>query len=301
MEKWTYNDVPTQEGRIALVTGANTGIGLQTALMLAKKGTEVILACRDLTKAEKAINEIKQEVPAAKVSYIKLDVSDLDSVAECAEKIKAQHSRLDLLINNAGVMIPPFSRTAQGFELQFGTNHLGHFALTGLLLPLMTNTPNSRIVSVSSIAAKINYMDFNDLNFEHKRYKKWFAYGQSKLANQMFIFELARKLEKSGAQTKAVAVHPGLSTTNLFKNSGFLMRKVLMSILSHSPQEAALSFLRAACDPQAENGSYWGPSRFFECIGAPQAATKTTKAKKLQLTEKLWKMSEELTGVVYQL
>ena len=296
MEKWTFDHIPNQQGRVALITGANAGIGLQTALMLAKKGAEVILACRDLTKVEKAVNIILQEIPEAKVSFVKLDVSDLNSVAECAEKIKAQYSHLDLLINNAGVMIPPFSRTAQGFELQFGTNHLGHFALTGLLLPLITNTPDSRIVSVSSIAAKMNYMDFKDLNFEHKRYKKWVAYGQSKLANQMFIFELARRLERSGSQTKAVVAHPGVSTTNLFKHSGFLIRKVFMSLLSHSPQEAALSILRAACDPQVENGSYWGPSRFFGCIGAPQAATRTAKAKNRQLTEKLWEMSEKLIG-----
>lgn len=301
MKKWNFNNIPDQQGRVALVTGANSGIGYHTSLMLAKKGAEVILACRNADKGKRAIDSISKEHPTAKVSLVKLDLSDLESVSGCADTLKSKYNRLDLLINNAGVMIPPFSHTQQGFELQFGTNHLGHFALTGRLLPLILKTAASRIVSVSSLAASIySYMDFNDLNYEHKPYKKWQAYGQSKLADIMFIRELATRLEEHNSKTIAAAAHPGGSATNLQRTSNSFMRnKKLAALYTHTPDKAALPTLRAACDPTVTNGSYWGPSGLFHLTGAPDKAKIPAKALDAKLTKQLWDISEEQTGVKY--
>lgn len=301
MGKWNFNSIPDQQGRIALVTGANSGIGYQTALMLAEKGAEVILACRNTDKAEQAADTIRKEFRAAKLSTVKLDLSDLDSVLQCADSIKSKYNKLDLLINNAGVMVPPLTRTKQGFELQFGTNHLGHFALTGKLLPLILQTAGSRIVSVSSVAASINYIDLNDPNYNNKRYRKWFAYGQSKLAELMFIEALAERLNKKGSPTIATAAHPGGASTNLQQTTGFFMRKILTPMISHSPAEAALPTLRAACDPSASNCSYWGPSGFTRMTGAPEPAKIPSKALNADLCNKLWEISEKLTGVAFDL
>ncbi|MDR2085021.1 MAG: SDR family NAD(P)-dependent oxidoreductase [Bacteroidales bacterium] len=300
MEKWSYDSIPDQNNRIVFITGANSGLGFQTSLMLAKKGAEIIMACRNHNKALTAADDIRNVCPNAKLFTLKLDLSDLNSVVECAEKINAKYSHLDLIINNAGVMVPPFSRTKQGFELQFGTNHLAHFALTAQLFPLIKNVENSRIVSVSSIAATMNYIDFNDLNYEHKKYRKWKAYSQSKLANLMFMRELADKLKESGCKTISVAAHPGISSTNLFKTAGFFGRKNILSIISQSPEAGALSVLRAACDSDVENGSYWGPSGVFGMKGAPSKAKIVSKALNRNLTEKLWDISEKLTGVKYE-
>lgn len=301
MEKWNFDSISDQHGRVALVTGANSGIGYQISLMLAKKGAEVILACRDAAKGKRAVDSIYSEHPTAKVSLVILDLSDLESVSECADAVKNKYTQLDLLINNAGVMIPPFSHTKQGFELQFGTNHLGHFALTGRLLSLMLKTTDSRVVSVSSLAASIyNYIDFSDLNWEHKPYKKWQAYGQSKLADLMFIRELAKRLESASVPTIAVAAHPGGSSTNLQRTSNSFMRnKKLTSLYTHTPDKAALPTLRAACDPTVKNGSYWGPSGLFMLTGAPDKAKIPAKALNTKITEQLWEMSEQLTGVKF--
>lgn len=299
MKKWSYNNIADQSGRFAIVTGANSGLGFQVSLTLAKKGAEVIMACRNRDKALKAEADIYAECPEAKLHLLELDLSDLNSVKECVEKIKTKYNHLDLIINNAGVMVPPFSRTKQGFELQFGTNHLAHFAMVGQLLPLIKNVENSRIVSVSSIAAEMNYIDFNDLNFENKKYRKWKAYSQSKLANQMFMLELAEKLRNSGSKTISVAAHPGVSSTNLFNTAGFLGRKGILSMISQSPEFGALSILRAACDSEVYNGSYWGPSGVFGMKGTPREAKLVSKARKELLVKKLWDVSEELTSVKY--
>lgn len=299
MKKWTFDDIPDQKNRIALVTGANSGLGFQTSLMLAKNGAEVILACRNQESADKSIKAILSDFPGAKVSSVKLDLSDLDSVASCVNTIKGKYSHLDLLINNAGVMVPPFSRTKQGFELQFGTNHLGHFALTGGLLPLLKDTQGARIISLSSIAASLNYIDLNDLNYEHKRYHKWLAYGQSKLADQLFILELAERLKKSNSKAIAVAAHPGVSSTNLFKSTSYFVRKIGMAIVSQSPENGALPTLRAACDPNVRNGSYWGPSGLLKFKGDPVETRKDSKAKDPAIRKELWDLSEKLTGTHY--
>lgn len=301
MEKWNFDSISDQHGKVALITGANSGIGYQASLMLAKKGVEVILACRDVDKGKRAVDSIRSAHPAAKVFLVTLDLADLESISECADIIKNSHNQLDLLINNAGVMIPPFSHTKQGFELQFGTNHLGHFALTGRLLSLLMKTIDSRVVSVSSLAASIyNYLDFSDLNWEHKRYRKWQAYGQSKLADLMFIRELANRLETASCSTMAVAAHPGGLSTNLQRTSNFFMRnKKLTSLYTHTPDKAALSILKAACDPTVKNGSYWGPSGLFMLTGSPDKAKIPAKALNAELTEQLWVKSEQLTGVKF--
>lgn len=301
MQKWDYNNIPDQRGRIALVTGANSGIGYQTSLMLAKKGAEVIMACRNLNNADHAVDTIKNEFPSAKLCTVKLDLSDLDSIFHCADVIIGKYDKLDLLINNAGVMVPPFSHTKQGFELQFGTNHLGHFALTGKLLPLILKTDASRIVSISSIIAYKGKIDFNDLNYDHKPYKKWDAYGQSKLANLLFAMELAKRLRDKGYETIATAAHPGVATTNLMRTSGFFMEKIITPMVSHSSAEGALPTLLAACDSAVTNGSYWGPSGFMGMKGTPEKAKKPSAALDDNACRKLWEISEKLTGVSFDL
>lgn len=301
MEDWSFDTIPDQQGRIALITGANSGLGFQTALMLTQKGAEIIMACRNIEKTDEAIRKIENQVPGAKISPVQLDLANLESVAQCAKEVRERYSHIDLLINNAGVMVPPFSKTRQGFELQFGTNHLGHFALTGQLLPLIVNQPNSRIISISSIAAKMGYIDFDDLNFEHKKYRRWPAYSQSKLANQIFMKELEIRLANTHSPSISVAAHPGVSSTDLFKTSGFFMKKIALSMISHTPDLAALSILRAACDPQAQNGSYWGPSGFGAFTGTPEKAKLMPQALDTTLTQKLWEISEKLTGTIYPL
>jgi len=298
MKKWTVDNIPDQKGRIALVTGANSGLGFEISQTLALKNAEVILACRDEKKAKTAIEHILTKIPKAKLTFVKLDLSDLDSVSECAEEVKKKYKRLDLLINNAGIMVPPFLHTKQGFELQFGTNHLGHFALTGKLLPIMAKIAGARIVSVSSIAASLNYINFNDLNYEQNKYFAWQAYGQSKLANQMCMKELAQKLNKNKFAAISVGAHPGVSTTNLFKNSASIIRK-LYPLISHSPNKGAESILRAATDLEAKNGSYWGPSGLFGVKGAPAQAKLQSKTLNPNLTQQLWEISEKQTGVKF--
>lgn len=286
-------------GRTALVTGANSGLGYQTALMLARKGAEVILACRSLTNAEEAVKTMREAYPDENLRLTvagTLDLADLESVESFAREISAKYPKLDLLINNAGVMVPPLTRTRQGFELQFGVNHLGHFALTNRLLPLIAETPGARIVSLSSIAAWMGSIDLDDLNYERRRYSKWGAYGASKLADQMFIQELARRLVASNAKAIAVAAHPGISATNLFKNSA--SGKWYARNFSQSPEQGALPIVRAATDPNVANGSYWGPGGCFETSGPPAPARIPPKALDADLCRRLWELSEKLVEII---
>ena len=213
MKRWTFDDVPDQTGRIAIVTGANTGIGYETARMLALRGADVTLACRSVDKAEAARTRIAAEKPKGQLHVEALDLSNLDSVARFADAFAKSHDRLDLLINNAGVMVPPLGRTKQGFELQFGTNQLGHFALTAHLMPLLERTPDARIVVVSSSAQAFGRITFDDLNWEQRKYNAWQAYGQSKLANMMFALELQRRLVAAGSSLRVTAAHPGWTAT----------------------------------------------------------------------------------------
>ena len=249
MDRWTYANIPDQTGRTALVTGANTGIGLETARMLALKGANVLLACRNLEKGRAAVEGIQSARPRGSATLAALDLSDLDAVAAFAETFASSHERLDLLIANAGVMVPPFGRTKQGFELQLGTNHLGHFALVGRLLPLVLRTDGARIVVVSSAAQNIGRIDRDDLNWERRPYRPWAAYGQSKLANQLFALELHRRLSAAGSRVRVTSAHPGFTATDLQRTS--LTARLFNPILGMKPADGALPTLRAATDPAA--------------------------------------------------
>jgi NAD(P)-dependent dehydrogenase (short-subunit alcohol dehydrogenase family) len=297
MQAWTFDDIPDQTGRTAIVTGANTGIGLETAKMLAQKGASVVLACRNLDKGKAALERILAAKPTGSVTVEALDLSDLESVAAFATAFAAKHSQLDLLINNAGVMVPPFGRTKQGFELQFGTNHLGHFALTARLLPLLERTPGSRVVVVSSTAQNFGHIDFADLSWETRSYKAWAAYGQSKLANMLFALELSRRLRALGSNVRVTAAHPGYTATDLQRTSG--PARLLSPLLAMKPADGALPTLRAAVDPAADSGSYWGPSRFFELNGPPMAAKISKRARDASVAARLFELSEKLTGVTF--
>jgi NAD(P)-dependent dehydrogenase (short-subunit alcohol dehydrogenase family) len=294
MKTWTFNDIPEQTGRVAIVTGANTGIGFETARMLAARGARVVLACRNAEKGQAAVEKIMAEKPAGRAEVMLLDLSDLDSVSSFAGAFSSSHQRLDLLIDNAGVMVPPFGRTKQGFETQFGTNHLGHFALTLRLLPLLEKTPGSRVVVVSSTAQNIGRIDFDDLNWERRSYKPWPAYGQSKLANIMFALELSRRLAVAGSGVLVTAAHPGYTATDLQRNSGF---RSLNPFLAMKPADGALPTLRAAVDPSAAPGSYFGPSGLLEMRGSPGPARICRRGLNEADAARLFDVSERLTSV----
>jgi NAD(P)-dependent dehydrogenase (short-subunit alcohol dehydrogenase family) len=265
--------------------------------MLALKGARVVLACRNLEKGQAALESIVREKPAERPAVEALDLSDLNSVAEFAKRFAAAHDRLDLLINNAGVMVPPLGRTAQGFELQFGTNHLGHFALTARLLPLLERTPGSRIVVLSSGVHRMGHIDFDDLNWQRRPYRAWAAYSQSKLANLMFALELHRRLSAAGSQVRVTAAHPGWTATDLQRTSGFA--RLLNPILAMKPAHGALPTLRAATDPAAAGGSYWGPDGAFELNGPPVPARIAPRAMDAMVASRLFDVSETLTGVSF--
>jgi NAD(P)-dependent dehydrogenase (short-subunit alcohol dehydrogenase family) len=299
MTAWTFDDIPDQTGRTAIVTGANTGLGLETARMLALKGANVVLACRNLDKGKAALARIQSEHPRGTATLATLDLSDLDQIAAFAAEFSASHERLDLLINNAGVMVPPLGRTKQGFELQFGTNHLGHFALTGRLLPLLQRTPGARVVVVASTAQRAGRINLDDLNWERRSYRAWPAYGQSKLANMMFALELQRRLAASGSQVRATAAHPGWTATDLQRTTGFV--RLLNPLFAMKPVDGAMPTLRAATDPSAQGGSYWGPAGLLEVSGPPVPARIPGPAQNEAVAAKLWEISESLTGVAFPL
>ena len=295
---WSAEALGDQSGRIAIVTGSNSGIGFETARVLAEKGATVVMACRNLEKASPKADEIRTAHPGADVEVMQLDLSDLGSVQRFAEAFRAKHARLDLLINNAGIMVPPYGKTAQGFETQFGVNHLGHFALTGSLLDLITNTPGSRIVTVSSIAHYMGRIDFADLNWE-KGYRAQAAYGQSKIANLLFTYELQRRLAAAGKDTIAVAAHPGWTETNLQEHAKGV--KFLNRFLAQEPLMGALPTLYAAAEPSVHGAEYFGPSGFMEMNGPPKKVKSNKRSHDRNVAERLWNVSEELTGVRFQI
>jgi len=301
--KWTTDDIPDQTGRTAVVTGANTGLGLETAKALAAKGATVVLAVRNLDKGKQAAATITAASPGAEVALQRLDLSSLDSVREAAAELLAAHDRIDLLINNAGVMYTPKGTTADGFELQFGTNHLGHFAFTGLLLDRLIATDGSRVVTVSSVGHRIrSRIDFDDLGFEKHRYSRVAAYGRSKLANLLFTYELQRRLVEADAPTVAVAAHPGLSDTELVRNSPWIMRAgaaVLGSFVGQSAAMGALPTLRAATDPAVVGGEYFGPDGLRESRGHPIIVTSNRASHDTATQDRLWSLSEDLTAVTF--
>ncbi|NOX51788.1 MAG: SDR family NAD(P)-dependent oxidoreductase [Gammaproteobacteria bacterium] len=297
--KWTEQDIPDQTGRDAIVTGANSGIGYETARMLAHKGAHVVLACRSAEKGEAALSKIVAEKPKGQVSFASMDLSDLESVHDFAVQFSNSHQKLDLLINNAGVMVPPESKTAQGFELQFGVNHLGHFALTGHLSKLLVQTSGARVVNLSSLAHRTGKIDFDDLNFEKRGYAPWHAYGQSKLANLLFTQELQNRFTSGDFDVMATSAHPGWTKTDLQRTAWYV--RALNPLMAMKPSQGALPTLRAATDPGLNGGEYFGPHRFQEMTGYPVAAFRTQAATSSRDAQRLWQVSEELTGVQFEL
>jgi NAD(P)-dependent dehydrogenase (short-subunit alcohol dehydrogenase family) len=290
--------LPDQRGRTAVITGANSGIGLEAARELARAGAHVVMACRDTTKGDSAADAIRKELPSAELEVAALDLASLDSVRAFAGHYP--HERLDLLINNAGVMAPPYTKTIDGFELQFATNHLGHFALTGLLLDKLLATPRARVVTVSSTAHKMGRIDFEDLQSE-RSYRRWGAYGQSKLANLLFCFELDRRLEATDADLLSVAAHPGYSATNLqFAATPSRIERlasvVLNRVYAQSAERGAAPTLYAAT-ADIPGGSFVGPDGFQEMRGEPRIVKSTRAARDPETALRLWALSEQLTGV----
>jgi NAD(P)-dependent dehydrogenase (short-subunit alcohol dehydrogenase family) len=295
---WTATDVPDQTGRTAVVTGGNTGLGFQVARVLAERGAQVTIACRDLAKGQRAAAEI-----GAGADFVRLDLTSLASVQEAAGEISSRHETLDLLINNAGVMMTPYAQTEDGFELQLATNHLGHFALTGLLLDRMLTVPGARIVAVSSFMHRRGSIDFDDLMSE-RRYNRTAAYGQSKLANLLFAYELQRRLAKAGAQAIALAAHPGYASTGLTGNMPALMQagsRAVEPFIAQSAEKGALPILRAATDPAAQGGEYYGPGNLLQTKGDPKRVTSSGRSRDTEVASRLWTESERLTSVTYTL
>lgn len=301
-KKWSETDVPDQSGRIAIVTGSNTGLGFDTARVLAEHGATVVMAVRSLDKGKAAADRILSTTPDADVVLQRLDLGSLRSVREAADELRAAYPRIDLLINNAGVMIPPKQVTEDGFELQFGTNSLGHFAFTGLLLENMLPVEGSRVVIVSSNFHKMGgAIHFDDLNWE-KSYNRSAAYAQSKLANLMFCYELQRRLAAAGKPTIAVAAHPGVTDSELFRHVWAPIRPLLNSInplFAQSADKGALPQLLAATEPEVEGGQYWGPGRLWELKGFPKQVTSSARSHDEDAQRRLWAVCEELTGVSF--
>ncbi len=295
--KWSLEQEPSQPGKVAIVTGANNGLGYQTALELAKKDLVVVLACRNLLKAEAAKAQIVAAYPPARLHCLQLDVSSLRDVREFAAQFRRQFGRLDLLINNAGIMMSPYAVTEDGFEQQLATNYLGHFALTGLLLPLLTGTAGSRVITVSSLSYKWAEIDFADLQAHH-HYRPYRAYGQSKRAGLVFAYELHRRLAAAGSRTLSVAAHPGLCKTNLDQYFPALIRP-LGNLFLQPASLGARSILYAALAPGIRGGAFIGLDGFQEMRGHPTAVDSDAASKDQQVAKRLWKASEELTHTHY--
>jgi len=300
-EAWTEADVPDQSGRTAVITGGNSGIGFEAARVLAQRGARLILGCRDQGRARDAVTRIRAAAPGAEVEAVPLDLASLHSVRAAAGQIRSTCEGIDLLINNAGVMMPPYGRTEDGFELQFGINHLGHFALTGLLLDRLAGLPGARVVTVSSNNHRDGLINFDDLQSE-RGYRPMAGYAQSKLANLMFTYELQRRLAASGSPAIAAAAHPGLTRTNLARYLSPVMTALYVLIerpLAQSAAMGALGTLRAATDPAARGGDYYGPTRWRGERGCPVRIGSSERSHDEDAQRRLWRESERLTGVRY--
>lgn len=293
--------IPQQPGRIAIVTGANTGLGYETALEFAKKEIKVILACRNEQKANDAKARILKQVPNAELEFIPMDLMDLASVKTFAETFRKNHARLDLLINNAGIMIPPFQKTKDGFESQMGVNYFSHFLLTGLLIDMLNATPNARVVTLSSKAHESGVIDFDNLNAE-KSYSKFNAYAQSKLSCILFTQELNRRLQEAGKSTISLAAHPGVSTTDLGRHISKFLYYLLMPIFvffTHKPAKGALPTIMAALDVDVHGGDYFGPIGFKEMKGLPAKVKAKPRAYDETVAANLWTISEKMVKFNY--
>ena len=288
---WTTEQIPSHKNRIVIVTGANSGIGYETAKALAAKGATVVMACRNLDKANEAAAEIRKTVSDADLDIIPLDLADLSSVRKFATLFNAKYSKLDLLINNAGVMVPPLTKTKDGFELQFGANHLGHFALTNLLLEKIMATPKARIVNVSSGVHHQGKLDFENLNAE-KGYAAWGAYAQSKLANLLFTLELNQRLAAVNSDAIATAAHPGWTLTGLQNGVALWASR----LLGQQAPMGALPTLYAATSADMKANDYAGPGGFQEMRGYPKKVDRSAAAKDPAVARRLWQVSEELTS-----
>lgn len=299
MSKWTSNDVTDQTEKVVIVTGANGGIGNQITRGLAQEGAHVIMACRNMTKAREAHDVIKREMPNASIQVMRLDLASLDSIRTFVETFKSEHNKLHLLINNAGVAALPERReTMDGFEMQFGTNHLGHFALTGWLMDTITNTPAARVVTISSNSHQSGKIDFDNLNSE-RSYDKWAAYSQSKLANLLFTHELQRKLDAVRSDAIAVAAHPGWSASTPPAHLSYF--KIINFFIAQKTKMGVLPTLYAATAPEVNGGEYFGPDGFNEMRGYPKKVRANDRAYDRAVASKLWEKSEALTGVQYDI
>jgi NAD(P)-dependent dehydrogenase (short-subunit alcohol dehydrogenase family) len=306
-QRWTSAEIPDQQGRTAVITGANTGLGFQTAKVLAQHGATVVLACRNLDKTANAAARVRAAAPRATVSTLQLDLASLASVRRAAERLRADHPRIDLLINNAGGVIPRHRLTEDGFELTLATNHLGPFALTGLVLDRLLAVPGSRVVTVSSIGHRRGTINFDDLHFQ-RGYRHQAAYFQSKLANLLFTYELQHRLAAAGAATVAVAAHPGNARTEFGRELSPMVRvamsprlRMLTWWLMQSPQVGALATVRAAVDPDARGGDYYGPPGRAQFTGYPTLVESSARSHDPQAQRRLWQQSEQMTGVTYPL
>jgi NAD(P)-dependent dehydrogenase (short-subunit alcohol dehydrogenase family) len=303
---WTTADMPDLTGKVMIVTGANSGIGYEAAKEFARKGAQTILACRSMDKAQFALDKIQIEIPDAQAEIMQLDLANMESVRQFAEAFKAKYDRLDVLLNNAGIMMVPYGVTEDGFERQFGTNHLGHFALTGLLIDLLSKTPDSRVVNVSSNGHRQGRMDFDNLMFEDgKGYSPMRSYGRSKLANLLFTYELQRRFEDQNQDAIAVATHPGISETNLGahleERRAFKLMRPITARMGQSAAMGALPSIRAAVDPNVTGGQYLGPGSMMEMKGYPVLVVSSKASHDLADAQRLWEVSEELTGVTFGL
>lgn len=307
--RWTADDMPNLSGHVMVVTGANSGLGLETTRALASHGAHVIMACRSLDKAHRAIEQLRTQGAGEVEGRLEpwaLDLASLDSIEQFAARFESEHEQLHALCNNAGVMALPYGRTADGFEMQLGTNHLGHFALTGRLLSVLMETAGSRVVTVSSLMHRMGRMRWDDLHGE-QRYRKWPAYGQSKLANLLFTFELQRRLEAAKARTIAVASHPGYCSTNLVlagqqRGRSSLRTRVVdgfTRMAAQSAEQGALPSLYALTADDVRGGEYFGPSGPMESWGLPTRVQASARARNVEDAARLWAVSQQMTGVRY--
>lgn len=303
-EPWTTIDMPDLTGKVIVVTGGNSGIGYEAAKAFARKGATTVLACRSMDKATAALFALKQETPDALAEIMELDLASLASVRRFAEAFQANYERLDVLVNNAGIMMVPYGRTEDGFERQFGTNHLGHFALTGLLLDTIKKTPEARVVNISSGGHRMGNIELSNLMYEGgKGYSPLGAYGRSKLANLLFTYELQRRFDAAGINALAVAAHPGTSNTNLashMSEQGPL--RLIMPLFARTMQSAAMGALptiRAAVDGGVQGGDYFGPNGFLEQSGYPVKVKSSKASHDVEDAQMLWSVSEALTDVPY--